>query len=150
MKILPKEKYYPEANKVLRIFSVPFDSIKVVMIGAVDDPKLTSQGVFIIPYSFTRGVEMNHNIFWYSFIKKIVYLIAKYNPCIWILKSSKAQSFTANIPVKNRLNVTEYDDFTIKTIPSAEYFNYILLGDDINLEYVNIILSKRGLNQINF
>ena len=76
--------------------------IKVVLIDSkIDKPYLSEQGVFILPLSFTRGVDIDHDIFWRPIIKKVVYLISSYNNCIWLLASTKAQAFTANIPVKS-------------------------------------------------
>lgn len=148
-KILRENKYYPESNEVFRIFSMPLYEIQVVMIDKIYDPKLSEQGAFILPLSFTRGVGIDHTIFWEPFIKKVVFLIAKYHSCIWLLGSTKAQAFTANMPVSTIFNVQGYDDSTIHLIPNA-YYNYVFKGKYINLEYVNIILSKRGQKTINW
>lgn len=148
-KILRENKYYPEADEVFRIFSMPFYDIRVVMIDKIANSSLSEQGVFILPLSLTRGVDIDHDIFWKPFIKKVVFLIAKYNQCIWLLGSTKAQAFTANMPIKSIFNVQGYDDSTIHHIPNNNY-NYIFKGKCINLEYVNIILSKRGQKTINW
>ena len=148
-KILRENYYYPKADEVFRVFSVSLFDIQVVMLDERENPSLSKQGVFILPLSLTRGVDIEHDIFWKPFIKKVVNLIASYNKCIWLLRSTKAQAFTANIPVKSIFNVQRYDDETIKHIPNG-YYNYIFKGKDINFKYVNIILSKKGQKLINW
>lgn len=153
--ILPREKYYPEADKVFRVFSMPLSDIKVVRI--IDfTPKteeaysLSKEGVFILPLALTEGVSQNHSEYWEPFIIKVVYYIAKNNPCIWLFPTIKAHRFAANLPVKTIFNVLEYTDETIHQIPINADYNYVFKGLHINSSHINTLLKKKGLQKINW
>ena len=152
--LLPKEKYYPEADKVFRVFSMPVSDIKIVVIGTWKHPncrKLEEQGLFWLPTSLTSGVDMDHSEYWAPFIKKVIYFIAKSNPCIWVLPTTKSQSYTANLPAKTIFNVMRYDDETIHQIPINVDYNYVFKGIFINYSHINILLRKLGKTElINF
>ena len=151
--ILPKEKYYPEADKVFRVFSMPVSDIKIVVLGQWKHPNirpLEAQGIFWLPISLTQGAETDHTEYWEPFIKKVVYFIAKSNPTLWILPTIEAQRFTANLPVKTIFNVLGYDDFTIHQIPLNVDYNYVFKGKFVNTEHINILLGKLGKETINW
>jgi uracil-DNA glycosylase len=152
--ILPKEKYYPEADKVFRVFSMPVSSIKVVLVGSAKLPNIREkeeQGLFWLPLSLTSGVTIDHAPYWESFLKTVLYFIARSNPCIWLFPSHEAQRFIANLPRKSIFNVQRYTDETIQLIPLNEDYNYIFRGIYVNnLEYVNVILKKKGQKTINW
>ena len=151
--VLPKEKYYPEADKVFRVFSTPVYDIKVVVVGPWKHPNIRTDnyGVFWLPLSLTQGAENDHNEYWEPFIKKVIFFIAKSNPCIWVMPTTKSQSFTANLPVKSIFNVIRYDDETINQIPLSVDYNYVFKGIFINLKHINILLKKRNKKElINF
>lgn len=145
--VLPKEKYYPESNEVFRIFSIPVYSIKIVIIGtwkhsSIDD--LHTKEIFWLPTSLTQGVDIDHTEYWEPFIKKVVYFIAKSNPTLWLLPTTEAQRFAANLPVKTIFNVLGYDDQTIHQIPLNVDYNYVFKGKFINTKHINILLKKLG------
>ena len=151
--VIPREKYYPEADKVFRVFSMPVSEIKMVVIGSWKHPnirKLEKQGLFWLPISLTSGVDVDHTEYWEPFIKKVVYFIAKSNPTIWLLPTTKAQRFSANLPVKSIFNVLRYDDETIHHIPINVDYNYVFKGTCINEEHINILLKKLGRQTINW
>lgn len=151
--ILPKEKYYPEADKVFRVFSMPVSGIKIVVLGQWKHPnvrELEKQGLFWLPISLTSGVDVDHTEYWEPFIKKAVYFIAKSNPTLWILPTIEAQRFTANLPVKTIFNVLGYDDQTIHQIPLNVDYNYVFKGKFVNTEHINILLGKLGKETINW
>jgi uracil-DNA glycosylase len=151
--VLPREKYYPEADKVFRVFSMPVSSIKVVVIGTWKHPNLRfaeMQGLFSLPVSLTQGVDIDHREYWEPFIKKVVYFIAKSNPTLWLLPTLEAQRFAANLPVKSIYNVLRYDDSTIHQIPINVDYNYVFKGIYVNTEHVNILLKRLGRETINW
>jgi uracil DNA glycosylase len=151
--ILPKEKYYPEADKVFRVFSIPVSKIKVVILGSYKQANiraLEEQGVFILPFSLTFGVTIEHEKYWEPFIKKVIYFIARRNPCIWLLSTTKAQGFAANLPVKTIFNVLKYTDETIQHIPINVSYNYVFKGIYLIPAHINTLLEKKGLQKINF
>ena len=123
--VLPKEKYYPEADKVFRVFSM-------------------------LPVSLTQGVDVDHTEYWEPFIKKVVYFISKSNPTIWIMPTTEAQRFTANLPVKSIFNVLRYDDSLINQIPINVDYNYVFKGIYVNTEHINILLKRLGKETINW
>jgi uracil-DNA glycosylase len=152
--VLPREKYYPEADKVFRVFSMPVSEIKVVVIGPWNLRTLTKpkelQGIFWLPISLTQGAETEHNQYWEPFIKKVVYFIAKSNPTLWLLPTIEAQRFAANLPVKSIFNVLRYDDSTIHQIPVNVDYNYVFKGIYVNTKHINILLEKLGKETINW
>ena len=151
--VLPREKYYPEADKVFRVFSMPVSAIKIVVIGSWKHPnirELEKQGLFWLPTSLTSGVDVNHTEYWEPFIKKVIYFISKSNATLWILPTLEAQRFAANLPVKTIFNVLNYDDKTIHQIPINVDYNYVFKGKFINTEHINILLEKLGKETINW
>jgi len=151
--VLPREKYYPDADEVFRVFSMPVSSIKVVVIGTWKHPTLRfaeMQGLFSLPISLTQGADTDHREYWEPFIKKVVYFIAKSNPTLWLLPTIEAQKFAANLPVKSIYNVLRYDDSTIHQIPINVDYNYVFKGKFVNTEHVNILLGKLGKETINW
>lgn len=146
--LLIKEKYYPEADKVFRVFSMPVKEIKVVVVGSFKLPNVREkekQGVFCIPISLTTGITLDHTPYWEAFLKTTLYFIARSNPCIWLFPTTEAQRFIANLPIKSIFNVLRYTDLTIKTIPVSPYYNYIFKGKYVyDLDHVNIILERQG------
>lgn len=151
--VLPREKYYPEADKVFRVFSMPVSAIKIVVIGSWKHPnikELEKQGLFWLPTSLTSGVDVNHTEYWEPFIKKVIYFISKSNATLWILPTLEAQRFAANLPVKTIFNVLNYDDKTIHQIPINVDYNYVFKGKFINTEYINILLERLGKETINW
>lgn len=151
--ILPKEKYYPEADKVFRVFSMPVSEIKMVVIGSWKHPnirKLEEQGLFWLKTSLTTGVDVDHTEYWEPFIKKVVYFISKSNPTLWLLPTIEAQRFAANLPVRTIFNVLKYDDQTIHQIPINVDYNYVFKGIYINEQHINILLEKLGKKLINW
>jgi uracil DNA glycosylase len=151
--VLPKEKYYPEADKVFRVFSMPVSAIKIVVIGSWKHPnirEIEKQGLFWLPVSLTQGVDVDHTEYWEPFIKKVVYFISKSNPTIWIMPTTEAQRFTANLPVKSIFNVLRYDDSLINQIPINVDYNYVFKGIYVNTEHINILLKRLGKETINW
>lgn len=153
--ILPKEKYYPEADKVFRVFSMPVSDIEVVILGpwkTLEHPDkiLKHKGIFWLPLSLTQGADTEHDQYWEPFIKKAIYFIAKSNPSLWIFPTIKAQRFTANLPVKSIFNVLNYDDKTIHQIPLNVDYNYVFKGKYINTKHINILLILLAKNSINW
>ena len=151
--VLPREKYYPEADKVFRVFSMPVSAIKIVVIGLWKHPnirELEKQGLFWLPTSLTSGVDVNHTEYWEPFIKKVIYFISKSNATLWILPTLEAQRFAANLPVKTIFNVLNYDDKTIHQIPINVDYNYVFKGKFINTEHINILLERLGKETINW
>jgi uracil-DNA glycosylase len=151
--VLPREKYYPDADEVFRVFSMPVSSIKVVVIGTWKHPTLRfaeMQGLFSLPISLTQGADTDHREYWEPFIKKVVYFIAKSNPTLWLLPTIEAQKFAANLPVKSIYNVLRYDDSTIHQIPINVDYNYVFKGIYVNTEHVNILLKRLGRETINW
>ena len=153
--ILPREKYYPEADKVFRVFSMPLSEIKVVNVvnfTPVSDEiyELSKEGVFVLPIALTEGVSHDHSEYWLPFITKVIYYIAKNNPCIWLFPSIKAHRFAANLPVKTIFNVLGYTDETIQQIPINADYNYVFKGLYINPSHINTLLEKKGLQKINW
>lgn len=149
--VLPKEKYYPEADKVFRVFSMPVSEIKIVVIGPWSIPKPKElQGIFYLPWSLTQGADTEHDLYWEPFIKRVIYFIARSNPAIWVLPTFKAQRFTANLPAKSIFNVLKYDDQTIHQIPINVDYNYVFKGTYINEQHINILLGKLGKETINW
>ena len=155
--VLPREKYYPEANKVFRVFSMPVSAIKVVVLGTfvtkhwyVSKTKGEEKGVFYLPLSLTQGAETDHTEYWEPFIKKVIYFISKSNATLWILPTLEAQRFAANLPVKTIFNVLNYDDKTIHQIPINVDYNYVFKGKFINTEHINILLERLGRETINW
>jgi uracil-DNA glycosylase len=151
--VLPKEKYYPEADKVFRVFSMPVSDIKIVVLGQWKHPHSRPkqlQGIFWLPVSLTQGAETEHKEYWEPFIKKVVYFIARSNPTLWLLPTTEAQKFAANLPVKSIFNVLRYDDSTIHQIPINVDYNYVFKGIYVNTEHVNILLGKLGKETINW
>jgi uracil-DNA glycosylase len=148
--ILPQEKYYPEANEVFRVFSMPVSEIKVVLIGSEEASPIVLEGLFFLKMSLTFGVSTDHSIFWEPFIKKVIYFIARSNPCIWVLPTTKSQSYTANLPAKTIYNVMRYDDVTIQHIPINVDYNYVFKGIFINHSHINTLLKKLGKKEINW
>jgi uracil DNA glycosylase len=151
--VLPKEKYYPEADKVFRVFSMPVSAIKIVVIGPWKHPNvrgLEKQGLFWLPVSLTQGVDVDHTEYWEPFIKKVVYYIARSNSTLWLLPTTEAQKFAANLPVKSIFNVLRYDDSTIHQIPINVDYNYVFKGKFVNTEHVNILLKRLGRDTINW
>lgn len=152
--VLPKEKYYPEADEVFRVFSMPVSEIRVVVIGpwllqTVFKEK-EPEGTFWLPISLTQGADTEHDEYWEPFIKKVIYFIARSNPAIWVLPTTKAQRFTANLPAKSIFNVLKYDENTIHQIPLNVDYNYVFKGLYINTKHINIILEKLGKKSINW
>lgn len=151
--VLPREKYYPEADKVFRVFSMPVSAIKIVVIGSWKHPnirELEKQGLFWLPTSLTSGVDVNHTEYWEPFIKKVIYFISKSNATLWILPTLEAQRFAANLSVKTIFNVLNYDDKTIHQIPINVDYNYVFKGKFINTEHINILLERLGRKTINW
>lgn len=151
--LLPTEKYYPEADEVFRVFSMPVYEIRVVIIGRfkqLDSNPSKIAGVFRLPTSLTQGADTDHTEYWEPFIKKVVYFIAKTNSCIWVLPTTEAQRFTANLPARSIFNVLRYTDESIQGIPTSVDYNYIFKGKYVNLEHVNVILKKLRKKIINW
>jgi uracil DNA glycosylase len=149
--VLPKEKYYPEAQEVFRVFSMPMSEIKVVVIAREEASPILQEGLFFLRMSLTYGADTDHSEYWEPFIKKVIYFIARSNPCIWLLPTTKSQGYTANLPAKTIFNVMRYDDETIHQIPISVDYNYVFKGTFINLKHINILLKKRGKTElINF
>lgn len=151
--VLPQEKYYPEAENVFRVFSMPLSEIKAVYLGTfphIDKQKAEVSGLMVLPFSLTQGVSQDHTQYWEPFIKKVIYFIASNHPCIWLLPSTKAQGFAANLPVKTIFNVLKYTDETIQHIPINVSYNYVFKGIYIDFNHINILLKKKGLSKINF
>lgn len=150
--VLPQEKYYPEADEVFRVFSMPLSEIKVVHLGSnprIDPKEAEISGLMLLPFSLTQGVSKDHTEYWEPFIKKVIYFIARYQPCIWLLPSTKAQGFAANLPAKTIFNVLKYTDETIQHIPINVSYNYVF-KIYIDFSHVNTLLEKKGLSKINF
>lgn len=84
-----------------------------------------NQGVFLLNTALTveAGVAGSHVPYWTTFTKRVIQLISKENPCIWLLWGRKAQEFSLNIC--KPLLVRNYTEETIQDIPVADY-NYIL------------------------
>jgi uracil DNA glycosylase len=152
--VLPQEKYYPEASEVFRVFSMPLSEIKMVtLLNHVlisNNERGMEEGLFNLPLALTEGVSQDHSEYWEPFIKKVVYFIAKNHPCIWLLPTTKAQRFSANLPVKTIYNVLKYDDETIQHIPINVNYNYVFKGLNINPSHINTLLEKKGLQKINW
>jgi uracil DNA glycosylase len=151
--LLPQEKYYPEADEVFRVFSMPVYSIRVVIVGRFKQLDLAPkdiEGVFRLPISLTQGADTDHTEHWEPFIKKVIYFIAKTNSCIWVLPTTEAQRFTANLPSKSIFNVLRYTDDSIQGIPTSVDYNYIFKGKYVNLDHINVILKKLRKKIINW
>ena len=151
--ILTSEKYYPEADKVFRVFSLPISEIKVVILGGENkdiDEKLEKQGVFFLPLALTRGADIDHREYWEPFIKKVIFFISKSTPNIWISTSKEAERFLIVLPRKTVMNVKGYDDETIKLIPLNPSFNYVFTQNYIDFNHINILLKLRGKEKINW
>lgn len=152
--VLPQEKYYPEASKVFRVFSIPLSEITVVIllnyIPNYFADNTVKKGVFNLPISLTEGISQDHSEYWEPFLKKVIYFIAKNHPCIWLMPTVKAQRFSANLPVKTIYNVLKYDDETIQHIPLNVNYNYVFKGVNINPSHINTLLEKKGLEKINW
>jgi uracil DNA glycosylase len=146
--LLPKEKYYPEADEVFRVFSMPVSEIKVVLIAREEASSIVQEGLFFLRMSLTYGANTDHNEYWAPFIKKVIYFIARSNPCIWLMPTTKSQSYTANLPAKTIFNVMKYDDETIHQIPISVDYNYVFKGIYINFKHINILLKKRGKTEL--
>ena len=146
--VLPKEKYYPEAQEVFRVFSMPMSEIKVVVIAREEASPILQEGLFFLRMSLTYGADTDHSEYWEPFIKKVIYFIARSNPCIWLLPTTKSQGYTANLPAKTIFNVMRYDDETIHQIPINVDYNYVFKGTFINLKHINILLKKRGKTEL--
>ena len=69
------------------------------------------------------GIAGSHIPYWSTFTKRVIQLISKENPCIWLLWGKKAQEFSLNI--FKPFPVRDYTRETIQDIPVADY-NYIL------------------------
>ena len=147
--VLPKEKYYPEANEVFRVFSMPMSEIKVVVIAREEASPILQEGLFFLRMSLTYGADTDHSEYWEPFIKKVIYFIARSNPCIWLLPTTKSQGYTANLPAKTIFNVMRYNDETIHQIPINVDYNYVFKGININYKHINILLKKLGKEEIN-
>lgn len=146
--ILPQEKYYPEADEVFRVFSMPVSEIKVVLIAREEASPIVQEDLFFLRMSLTYGANADHSEYWASFIKKVIYFIARSNPCIWLLPTTKSQGYTANLPAKTIFNVINYDDETIHQIPINVDYNYVFKGLYINLKHINILLKKKGQKEL--
>lgn len=146
--VLPKEKYYPEADEVFRVFSMPISEIKVVLLAREEASPIVQEGLFFLRMSLTYGADTNHSEYWAPFIKRVIYFIARSNPCIWLLPTTKSQGYTANLPAKTIFNVMRYDDETIHQIPLNVDYNYVFKGIYINLKHINILLKKRGKTEL--
>lgn len=149
--ILTNEKYYPDADEVFRVFSMPISEIKVVVLDSnKKEEKLEKQGVFFLPLTLTKGADIEHKSYWEPFIKKVIYFISKSNPSIWVSTSKEAEKFLMVLPRKTILNVKGYDDETIKLIPVNSAFNYVFTEKYIDFRYINILLKKKGKQKINW
>jgi uracil DNA glycosylase len=152
--ILVKEKYYPEADEVFRVFSMPLADIRLVTIlnnfRIMNIEKPIEQGVFFLPVTLTEGADIDHTEYWEPFIKKVIYFIARNHPCLWVLPTIKSQSYAANLPVKTIFNVMKYDDQTIHQIPINVDYNYVFKGVNINYTHINTLLEKLGKQKINW
>jgi uracil DNA glycosylase len=149
--ILIKEKYYPEADEVFRVFSMPMSEIKVVVIAREEASPILQEGLFFLRMSLTYGADnTDHSKYWNPFIKKVIYFIARSNPCIWVLPTTKSQGYTANLPAKTIFNVMKYDDETIHQIPINVDYNYVFKGNNINYKHINTLLKKLGKEEINW
>lgn len=146
--VLPKEKYYPETQEVFRVFSMPVSEIKVVLIAREEASPIVQEGLFFLRMSLTYGADTDHSEYWEPFIKKVIYFIARSNPCIWLLPTTKSQGYTANLPAKTIFNVMRYDDETIHQIPVNVDYNYVFKGTFINLKHINILLKKLGKTEL--
>lgn len=147
--LLPKEKYYPEADEVFRVFSMPVSEIKVVLIAREEASSIVQEGLFFLKMSLTYGASnTDHSEYWEPFIKKVIYFIARSNPCIWLMPTTKSQGYTANLPAKTIFNVMKYDDETIHQIPLNVDYNYVFKGTYINLNHINILLKKLGKTEL--
>ena len=124
-----------------------------------------SQGVFLLNTSLTIGVDKTHKEYWKNFIKKVVYFIGYYNPCIWFLWGDSAKNYISNLPRKSIFKVQGYDDTLINEIPINSSYNYIFSSVSPSLEYItnkglfegnlhfkqsNVILSKLNKKQIDW
>ncbi len=146
--VLPKEKYYPEADEVFRVFSMPVSEIKVVVIAREEASPILQEGLFFLRISLTCGVDTNHREYWDPFIKRVIYFIARSNPCIWLMPTTKSQGYIANLPIKTIFNVIKYTDETIHQIPISVDYNYVFKGIYINFKHINILLKKRGKTEL--
>lgn len=146
--VLSKEKYYPEAQEIFRVFSMPVSEIKVVLIVREEASPIVQEGLFCLKMSLTYGATTDHSDYWAPFIKKVIYFIARSNPCIWLLPTTKSQSYTANLPAKTIFNVMKYDDETIHQIPINVDYNYVFKGTFINLKHINILLKNLGKTEL--
>lgn len=146
--VLPKEKYYPEAQEVFRVFSMPVSEIKVVLIAREEASPIVQEGLFFLRMSLTYGANTDHSASWEPFIKRVIYFIARSNPCIWLMPTTKSQSYTANLPAKTIFNVMKYDDETIHQIPINVDYNYVFKGIYINPKHINILLKRLGKTEL--
>lgn len=121
------------------------------------------QGVFLLNTALTvkTGNAGSHLEYWKDFTKKVINIISLQQPCIWLLWGKKAQDFRHHIVYNNLL--VNHDDETINDIPISD-FNYILQAPHPAAEaysggkagffgcnhfkYTNIILKKKGINEI--
>lgn len=94
------------------------------------------QGIFLLNTALTMetGKTGSHFKYWENFTKKVISYISMEQPCIWLLWGKKVQRFIPYIN-SNPFNVENYDNETIKSIPSNEDWNYILTAPHPNLEF---------------
>jgi hypothetical protein len=127
---------------------MPVSEIKVVVIAREEASPILQEGLFFLRMSLTYGATTDHSGYWEPFIKKVIYFIARSNPCIWLLPTTKSQGYTANLPAKTIFNVMKYDDETIHQIPVNVDYNYVFKGTFINLKHINILLKKLGKTEL--
>jgi uracil-DNA glycosylase len=124
------------------------------------------QGVFLLNTSLTveTGNADSHKFYWRDFTKKVIQLISKKNPCIWMLWGARATSVARYI--HNREDATFYGRINIENIPISPDTNYIMTAPHPMVEYykhsehefigcdhfylTNRLLEKRGQTKINW
>lgn len=96
----------------------------------IDIESWVEQGVFMLNASLTveTGNPGSDRAIWRDFTERVVQHISFYNPCIWVLWGTTANSFHTLMNL-NPFYVKNYDRETIKNIPSNTEWNYILQSD---------------------
>lgn len=94
--------------------------------GEINLDAWTDQGIMLLNSALTvqAGVPGSHTQYWRPFTERVVNLISRKSPCIWLLWGKNAQSFIPNI--EHSINVDRYDVSTIDQIPIDPSHNYVM------------------------
>ncbi len=168
--ILPQTNFQPKEEEIFKVFKMPLNKIRVVILGTepittisnkeifkitynkVDISSWEGQGIFLLNTALTveTGNSGSHLSYWRTFTENIIRYISYNNPCIWFLWGKVPRSFQGNI--YRPFLVEGYNQSLIKDIPVNKQYNYVFRANSfLNEEaflgckhfyQANVILEK--------